>query len=268
LRFFEKDRFPAGTAPAPERGFDWSQAEPLGPDHALFPAGCRTYEATRDQLLQGLSPDDMLKLDQQMQTMILEQFSGLKHVCMTSANLLRNLERAMQVEGEDFVGKRLAGVDVAELFRELHPEEDDAGLKIAEAFAAADATLASTPGPSTVEICVVASPRGAPGDRFRDLARRKLPLAEPAMVANQEAEDLVFYRERSALPLGVLEQVGPVAYEAYSQIASVAHFTPHSRTDINQWRAARSPVAELGEGAENANQPTVLNGPAMCAPAR
>jgi serine/threonine protein kinase len=267
-RSLEEDEYRTKASLVPEKGFDWSQAEPPGPDCALYPGGSRTFEATRDQLLQGLTPEDVLQLDEQMEEMMCEQFSGLRHVCMTSVNLLRNLERTMLAVGEQFVSKRLDGVDVAELFREFYPEEQGAGDQIKEAFDAALPVRGSTPGKCGVEVCVLASPCGAPGDRFRDLSRRTLGQTDPAMVASKEAEDLVFYRELSSLPLGSLDQVGPAAYEAYSQIASVPHFTPHNRTDITQWRAARTPTGNRADGTEDSNQITVLNGPAAYSGAR
>jgi hypothetical protein len=50
--------------------------------------------------------------------------------------------------------------------------------------------------------------------------------------------DIVFYREVPYLMLSDLDQVGPLGYEAYRQIVSLKNFTPHSRIDINEWRAA------------------------------
>lgn len=52
------------------------------------------------------------------------------------------------------------------------------------------------------------------------------------------ADDIIFYREVSCLRLADLEQLGPLGYEAYRQIIMLKNFTPHSRIDINEWRAA------------------------------
>ena len=51
-------------------------------------------------------------------------------------------------------------------------------------------------------------------------------------------EDVIFYRELQEVKLSELEQLGPVAYEAYQQMTALEHFTPHSRSDINEWQVA------------------------------
>ena len=45
-------------------------------------------------------------------------------------------------------------------------------------------------------------------------------------------DDVLIYRERVNLPLADLEQLGPVAQDAYQQMTSTDHFTPHSRCDV------------------------------------
>ena len=86
------------------------------------------------------------------------------------------------------------------------------------------------------ELSALDTPPGAAGARFCALARRILPDA--GLTTTAGGEDLLFYREVPHLNLSDLEQLGPVAQEAYRQINSVEHFTPHTRTDIQDWRPA------------------------------
>jgi hypothetical protein len=73
-------------------------------------------------------------------------------------------------------------------------------------------------------------PPGPAGSRFRDLARRTLP--DVPLVTVMGGDDILFYREATAVPFDDLQQLGPIAREAYDQLKRREHFTPHSRTDI------------------------------------
>src|SRR5262249_25549842 len=86
------------------------------------------------------------------------------------------------------------------------------------------------------EICILAAPPGPSGERFRDLARRALPNLE--LEPSPSSQDIVFYRERSHVSLKALEHLGPLGYEAYRQLNAAEQFSPHSRMDITEWRAA------------------------------
>jgi hypothetical protein len=104
------------------------------------------------------------------------------------------------------------------------------------AFEKATPELAGGRTSADADISILAAPAGPVGERFRELARRALPDVDFA--AATVTEDIVLYREVPHLRLSDLEQLGPVGYEAYRQIIAQKNLTPHSRTDINEWRAA------------------------------
>jgi serine/threonine protein kinase len=196
------------------------------PGRTLFPGGCATLDAAAEQIFQGVSAERLAALDERVQGMIREQFTALVHVCLAPANMLGNLEVAMQQKAEAEVQTGLSSLNAAELFFAEHADEEAAAGAISQAFAEAAPEMASRGG----EVCVVVVPPGPDGVRFRDLARRALP--EVPLVAVTGGDDVLFYREAANVPFADLEQLGPVAREAYSQLASRQHFTPHSRADI------------------------------------
>ena len=146
-----------------------------------------------DRINEEIGAEELVEVDQKIQQVIRRDFTALVHVCLTSANLLKNLERAMIGEAEQVAATRLTGIDVAELFLARQSDEEHAGAPIAAAFQVAEPPLVSDHG----QFCVVASPPGVPGDRFRDLARRTLGETELPTVVS--VDDLVFYRETSHL---------------------------------------------------------------------
>lgn len=201
----------------------------------LFPAGFRTLSEAADHMLQGITPAELHELDGVMQKLLHERFHGLAHVCLSSANFLANLEEAMQRQAEAFVDARLGGVNVAEMYLAQQANEDEARDDLDAAFEEAAPELSKARAPAS-EICILAAPPGPVGECFRDLARRALPDVD--MVAAAGTDDIVFYRELAHQRLSDLEQLGPLGYEAYRQIVTLKDLTPHSRTDIVEWRAA------------------------------
>ena len=164
-----------------------------GPCKFLLPVGCRSVGDSVDRLTEEITPDDLKKLDQQIQVMIRQQFTALVHVCMTSSNLLRNLEVAMQQQAEVFVGARLAGANVVEMFLAQDAAENDALTNLATAFDKSAPPLGVTEAAAASEIQLLALPAGPQKQRFCDLVRKAMP--ERDFKLTDSADDIVFYRE-------------------------------------------------------------------------
>jgi len=80
------------------------------------------------------------------------------------------------------------------------------------------------------EVFILVIPSGPAGGRFRELVRRVLRDVPLLSVAG--GDDILFYREAAQVPFADLEQLGPIAREAYAQLIRREHFTPHARADI------------------------------------
>jgi eukaryotic-like serine/threonine-protein kinase len=202
---------------------------------ALFPEGCRTLSDTVETLRTRFTAEHLRELDERMQQTIQEDFTALVQVCLGSTNRLKELERAMERRATEFVVAHVPDARIADIYLAQYEKEEQVGQDLANMFAEAAPKLAG-PRPQGSEIAILALPPGQASDKIRYQAQRAIPDAD--LVEALSGDDIVFYRELFQMPLSELDQLGPLGYEAYRQVGTVEHFTPHSRTDIVQWRAA------------------------------
>jgi hypothetical protein len=207
----------------------------------LFTSGCRDFPEAVETFLAGVTPEALRELDAGVEAMLKERFRALVHVCLSEANVLRHVQAAMLETAAAFAAGLMPQTDVAEMFLDQNAGLGQAGGEVASFFdEAAPVPLWVKPSPDRsqtrpVEQCVLTAPPGPAGDRFRQLAGQVLDGAElltPTGGPNP-ADDIVFYREMAHLPLAELEHLGPVCRDAYAQMSSAEHFTPHSRIDID-----------------------------------
>jgi serine/threonine protein kinase len=201
------------------------------PGKHLHPPGCADVAETLDQFEKELSGEDLSKLDALMEEMFKKQFTALVNVCVTSANVLKNVESAMLHTAEQFVAARLGERDVAEMFLAQHGDDGEVGAEIAGFFDEAAPQLSGDRSLPISELCVLSVPSGPSGERLRAAAAQALPEVEWQSAAGDE--DILLYRERANLPLSDLPQLGPLAHDAYRQMSAAEHFTPHCRSDID-----------------------------------
>src|SRR5262249_10852758 len=152
----------------------------------------------------------VLELDGRVEEVLKQRFTALVHVCLTSANVLKNVEAAMLEAAGAWAAEQLPATSAADLFFEQHPDAAEAEEEVAGFYdeAAPERGPGRAPGasPPVAELCVLATPPGPAGDRFRELAQRAVPDAELHHVVSPD--DVVLYRERNNLPLSDLEQLG------------------------------------------------------------
>jgi hypothetical protein len=135
----------------------------------------------------------------------------------------------------EFVGGRIGNTEVADIYLARFEKDEQVRDDLAIMFAEAAPKL-NSPRQQSSEIAVLAGPANPAGGKLRRLAQQAIPDTDLAEA--ESTDDIVFYRERFQMVLSELEQLGPLGYEAYRQVGTVEHFTPHSRTDVPQWRAA------------------------------
>jgi len=186
-------------------------------------------------MLPRLSAQDLETLDGKVQARVRQQFAGLVHVCAGLANLLHGLEEALESETIGFVDARAPATDATAIYLSQCGDDVQAvdGLSGAYEEAAPELTMGSSAG--VAPFAVVSVPAGSQSHRLEELVRQALPQATP--VSGGVKDEIVVYREETALDLSDLDQVGPAGQEAYQQMAATEHFSPHSRIDIREWRA-------------------------------
>jgi hypothetical protein len=217
-----------GTPPHSRRA---RPSEPAAAGRRLFPAGCRTLAEAVQQFLGGFSPEDLVELDYQAQEVIRRQFQALVNVCLTSANVLREVEDALRQCAEEFVGPKLAATNAAELFLGQYPSEEEAVGEVHSVFdEAAAEPVGRSAGRAQPELNVLLTPPGPAGERFAAMTRDALEVRE--MTGAAAGDDVVVYREQLNLALAELDVFGPAGKEAYRLLCALECFTPHTRTDV------------------------------------
>ena len=215
---------PAAVTPALE----------LGPGRNLFPSGCKSLDDAVNQLLQNVTAEEVLALDQRVEDAVIKaQFQALVHICTTPANnILREVEIALQQELEEAVKTRLGTSNVLDTF--LGQAHKEAGAITAIASAFDEAAPKMTGARLDDEVTVVLVPGDPAAEQFQQLVRKAVPGAEVTVGAR--GDDVVFYREVSLPTLGRVPQLGPEGRMAYEKLCSAEHCTPHNRTDVTDWQ--------------------------------
>jgi hypothetical protein len=197
----------------------------------LFPAGCKGLAEAVDQFLASLTPEAHHELETQVQAAIKSRFHSLVNICLTDASVLKGVEESLMQTTGEFVASRLPQTDVAELFLEQNPDAERAEGEVDGYFGEAAPELSPGRTSRLCEVCLLATPPGPAGDKFREVARQAMP--ETDFQTAPCTDDVIIYREVTHLPLAELEQLGPLGQDAYRQMSSAENFTPHSRTDVD-----------------------------------
>ena len=205
---------------------------------SLIPPGCKNLDDAVRQVEKGIGPDDLLALDEKIQPVVRRQSRALVQVCMGASQAVRALMPLMQHEAESFLGARLANADVVQMYLGQHVKDGEVNMDklhddLRGLFVGAVPDLTGVA--SKHEMCMLALPPGPAEEQFRTVVEEALP--DHDLVAIPSADEIVFYREQSQVPLATLKQLGPQAQESYRQMMSIENFTPHTRIDVEDWRA-------------------------------
>lgn len=201
----------------------------LSPTGYLLPPECRTLDDAVRHLLDGVTVDDVRELDRRIQRMVQSQFTALVNICLSSSNLLAQLEPAMLKIARQYLSNRVGEGNVVELFLKRFSGRDG----VSKAVDAADPGLVAKVPLNVPEFVAVALPPEAIGGPVERQARAALDGAE--LVVTPSTDDIIIYRELPRLPLAKLPQMGPIGRDAYQQLTNLEHFTPHTRTDVDEW---------------------------------
>jgi hypothetical protein len=195
----------------------------------LYPAGCKSQHEATEQFLSAFTTEMKLELDNKIQEVIRRDYTALIHVCMTSKNMLKDVQQAMIQTAIEFTSSMLSETSVSEILLDHFPDPAKIGDEMASFYTEAAPELAERSS-ETTELFILATPPGSASDAVTASALRALPNAEPNLAASHD--DIILYRETANLPLVDLDQMGTAAQEAYRQLAATEHFTPHIRSDI------------------------------------
>jgi len=206
----------------------------LGPGRHFLPNNSTTAEDAIESLLRAIKPEELIDLDQKVQSAVRRQFKSLLQVCLGSADNFKDLQTTMQAQAETYADTLLGKSSVAAVYLKEHPDEEEVVADLIKAFDEAAPTLAG-PRQSGTEVRLIGVPADLAGERLGKLARQASNEAE---TVGGGGDDIYFYREQPQLLLADLPQLSLMAEEAYRQLSAAGHFTPHTRTDIVDWLQA------------------------------
>jgi eukaryotic-like serine/threonine-protein kinase len=212
-------------------------AEPASSARVLLPVGCDTLDDALAQLEKDITRADLLALDEQIQVLIRQQYRALVNVCMGSAAMVRTLAPSMLARAQEFLGPRFVGTSVAELLLvrregDEHQRTDEAVDELQEIYERAGPKNA--PPRPDARIAVAILPDDPKGQELQAMLRED--LAELTVIGADRPDEIVFYREQIHLGQAGLDQLGPIAQEAYRQRLAADAAGLHTRDDIVEWQ--------------------------------
>jgi serine/threonine protein kinase len=199
-----------------------------GPCATILPDGCAAFDDAADQFLAGLSADDLLAFDQQLQKTLTRKFRGLGSICLQPLEKGPPFRALLLAKAREFLDSKLDHSDAARVFLRSRTQAGSAEKQLAEAFDEAAPLVRLTNARAAQQLVVLAVPAGEAGERVQALARATLPDVD--LVPAALPDDICFYRELPQVPLADLPHLGGQAREAYLQMAG--DHPAHSRVDV------------------------------------
>ena len=204
----------------------------------LLPPGCLDLNDALERIVQGVSGDDLLCLDERVQAWIGTHCRALLEICMGSATLVRNLAPAMIEEAEGFLSDRLDGTSVADMYLARKRSEGDENTDAMIADDLEQCLDEATPEIGRLgnlrEITFVSLPDDGPGQELRALLKNR--IEDVAIQMTERQDEMVFYRETINIRWEHLDQLGPIALEAYKKRCQADPSSPHTREDVFDWQ--------------------------------
>jgi serine/threonine protein kinase len=201
----------------------------------LFLSGCKDLHEAVDLYMSGITPEHLLELDGRMEAMLRESFTALVHVCVTHANILKDVYSAMLNVASEYAAGHLPPTSVAELFFEQFNDPQEAEGEVGHCYdeAAPEISVGRSARltVSPAELTLIATPDDQASEQFKQLVQSSMPQAEIHYAVS--TEDIIVYRERVNLAFTDLDHMGPTGHNAYLQMTAAENFTPHSRSDLN-----------------------------------
>jgi hypothetical protein len=201
----------------------------LGPGHDLFPGGGASLDDAAARLVQSLTVEELLELDNRVQQQVRRQFRAVVSYCLEAKGHAEPLKDLVVQQAQEFLAERLGETGVGEVFFQHFGGDAQAAARLlAQAYDEAAPWLAGPKAPGA-GADVLAAPAGLAGERVRALVREAVPGVE--LTAADGGDEVVFHRERHGLALTDLPQLGPQARDAYQKQLD-GDQPPHARCDV------------------------------------
>jgi eukaryotic-like serine/threonine-protein kinase len=206
---------------------------PLDTTNQLLPAGCSSIEEAIRNLRKSITPEDLRTVDQQLQSFIEAEFQALFSVCLTSVNMIGNLQQTIEQQSRNFLQSRISKPNIEEMFLNKYGSKDGADRAMKTALDEASPMLVRAGTTDTSEICLIGIPELDKSEWLKNLIPHSKEQKEIHVV--NHPDELLIYREYPYVPLVDLPQLGPISQGAYETALETPSCPPHTRSDIAQW---------------------------------
>jgi serine/threonine protein kinase len=211
------------------------KAAPLRTDgRILFPADCPSLHEAVDRLTREISHQDQLEFDSRVQRWITANCDALLQICMGSSNQVRNLAPIMLQNAQTFLKERLHGASVADMYlaqqRSRYSGNTDELIMDDLERCLDEATPTVGRLSNSRDVPLVTLPNDAFGEELQAMATHR-GLAATIRLSNR-SDEIVFFQQATGIQWHELEQLGPIARDAYMQRGQTDPAALHSRNDI------------------------------------
>ncbi|MFM7151116.1 MAG: tubulin-like doman-containing protein [Gemmataceae bacterium] len=198
-------------------------------------SGCHFFSEAITVCSGAFSESHVLELDNRIEAMLQKNFTALVNVCLTNANILRDVKDSMMSLSQEFVKETLSQDSVCAMFLSEFSDPAAAREEIQTAFKDASPDPPLDPSQAiqagAEQRCILILTEDDDGKTFQQLFRQALPGVD--FKPSPSNDDIVILRELDNLPVEQVEQMGPVGLNAYLQMSSAENLTPHSRSDVD-----------------------------------
>lgn len=198
----------------------------------VLPNGDDHIDRSAREMLTGLTPDHVRRLDEILSRLVLEPRGGLTAVCSTAADLPRALAVPAIEQATAFLTILLPTQDVTQV--ELSTQEVKAGGLQRRIASYVRLAAPQAGGPPEEERTYVLVPATDAGLKFAREVKQVAPKAITVTVQGT-GTDLLFCREQGALRQIDLSRLIEPCWEAYLEAASDPETSPHCRSDVTEW---------------------------------
>jgi hypothetical protein len=214
---------------------DGDSSGPRDFERHLLPEGTKSVDELVDDCEKRLTEEELVGFDEMVQTHVRKQYRALLNVCLGPAAVVKALAPAMLAEAEIFLEERFPAPNIVEL---LAAGEEGLEGAVDEMYDEA-APEAKRLDPER-EVAVASIPGDDSGMTLAPSFSKVMPAA--TLLSSDRVDEIVIYRESLLGGLGELDQMGPVAQEAYRQKQAVDPSSLHSREDISDWTSRPAKV--------------------------
>src|SRR5208337_3979161 len=103
---------------------------------------CRTFEEAVEALLRGVKPENLLELDQKLQTGIRRQFKSLLQVCLAANDAFKDLRETICQQAEAILETQMGKASIAATYLQEQGSDEDILADVGSAFDEATPPLA------------------------------------------------------------------------------------------------------------------------------